>query len=585
MGSSSSCENSDSEESNDVSECSDKFKVKRTTNNSEDVDSMFNKLNSLRQNGTFTDFSVKVQGATIQCNKNILSAQCAYFETMFQSGMKEANVGELTLNDMNPKVVENIINYLYHQKIDIELEHIMDYLDVAEMFLMQDLKLKINDFMNTRVDEDNCVEWYHLSKTYNLRETLHRTKCVILDNFDQVALNPEFHTLTFDDITAIIPYRSNTEDITKLKACVTWILEDKPNRENQLKHLMDHVNMKKCPVEHLARLQEEFKEILESDKELQYKINVEKDIAAMESTNVMMIQREKNNMKIYKLDLCHNLFTEVHNWAGYFSHIQYYGEYSCVTPQGMFSIGYPQKHPDTAFSVCRSCTILDPWLEKVRKLPMFEDNEIFCVTHVEDDKYVFCGLPNEVLPYVLKSGSGESWQLDTYCILNLYKEKSPVMFSIKKLLYVLTTKKYAAGLKLRCFDTTIKEWIRRKPPPIKRLRGAKIVVAQDKAYIVGGEESLCLRYDHSEDQWEELARPPQGNKHGSAFYANGHIYLCGVLRNKTSEDLDNLEDTEEEYASEHVIEEYDIAANCWKRSALPAPPLKDQWCVPYNQYR
>ena len=580
MGSPSPFEDSDYEDSDDGT-----LKVTRTANSYKAMDSVFNKLNSLRQNGTFTDFTIKVQGAIIQCNKNILSAECAYFETMFQSGMKEATEGELTLNDMNSKVVGDIINYLYHQEIDIELELIMEYLDVAEMFLMQDLKLKIDEFMYERTKRDNCVEWYHIAKTYNLRKTLHTIKCLIMEYFDIVALNPEFHTFTIDDMTDIISYRcDNTKDITKLKVCVTWILEDKPNREKQLKHLIEYVNMRKCPLEHLTRLEETFKEVLDSNKELQDKINVGKCIAAMQSTNVMMIANErKNDTKIYKLDLYHNHLKEVDIWGGKTLN----GQYCCVTPKGMFSIGYPVRsiwsHP---YPHHRDCTFLDPWQGAVFPIPQFpkfrESVEVFCVTYVEDGTFVFCeGEEDEVVAFVLESGRDQTWERNVDCRLSLHEERSPVMWSIKKLLFVLTTKD-DTGMRLRCFDSTTKQWSSRTPPPIESMRGAKIVVAQDKAYIVGGEDSLCLRYDHSEAQWEELAKPPQENEHGSAFYANGRIYLCGVLRNETNEDMDDLEDTEE-YASEHVIEEYDIAANCWKRSALPAPPLKVQFCVPYKE--
>lgn len=68
-----------------------------------------------------------------------------YFQTMFQSSFKEAQVTEYLqiINvECTPEVLEIVLNYLYCEKTDIPIEHALDVLYVADMLFIEKLKTK-----------------------------------------------------------------------------------------------------------------------------------------------------------------------------------------------------------------------------------------------------------------------------------------------------------------------------------------------------------------------------------------------------------------------------------------------------------
>ena len=75
-----------------------------------------------------------------------------YFQTMFSSAFAEAqNTPHLNIIDLNcsPEVLEVILTYLYTEKSDIPLEHAIDVLFMADLLLIDKLKVKATLVIST----------------------------------------------------------------------------------------------------------------------------------------------------------------------------------------------------------------------------------------------------------------------------------------------------------------------------------------------------------------------------------------------------------------------------------------------------
>ena len=79
-------------------------------------DTILAKMHALLENNKMTDFKINVGDKTIDCHRMMLSAACPYFEALFSSDWKEAQQGEITMDTLNYKVLNSIIQHMYGKK-------------------------------------------------------------------------------------------------------------------------------------------------------------------------------------------------------------------------------------------------------------------------------------------------------------------------------------------------------------------------------------------------------------------------------------------------------------------------------------
>ena len=535
----------------------------------------FDEFEKYRQEDCFTDFTIHSHGAIIRCHKIILATESDYFATMLKSDMSESAEGVMICDSKKPNVVEGIVKYLYGQTVVIPRDEVDQYLDLAEMFLLKGLKEEISAYIGrTLVVSNELFEHKKLSKLYSL-DCHHEVNKLLMEKFEVLASTPGFKNLTFAellDISSAANFESNADERI-LRLWLTWIRKDKPNRGRKLKDCVERVNLRKCNLEDLRSVVEDFKDILESDQKLNDIVTSQKEIKEMESTNILMIcgqnLNQSLNLKLYSVDIYNKKSEEVKSCGKHAI-----GLFNRAVALKTVSPGFlsgKRTGSDSDENMC--CIVGRVAMFDFHDFPSFEPETLVGVTEVDTsvvvDVYVFlkCG-EHCVKGFVIEGGYLEP--LPAIYTSHYSSPNPPVFWAIGELVFVLiveddgTRRTRSRTLNLYSWDTNTDRKRRRNSPPITALLGAKLVVAQNHAYVVGGEDSLNLRYDPLNDHWQELAKP-QEMDHGSAFHANGSIYLCGV-----------------EQFGHSVMQEYSIATNQWKESELPVPPLKDHACVAYK---
>lgn len=88
--------------------------------------------------GKDTDVTIKVGTSSLYtAHKVILCAFSTYFNTLLNSGMKEASTSTIEVNDSTPKAVKAYLEFLYTQQIekieDAEAYSLQDLLDILEL--------------------------------------------------------------------------------------------------------------------------------------------------------------------------------------------------------------------------------------------------------------------------------------------------------------------------------------------------------------------------------------------------------------------------------------------------------------------
>ena len=104
-------------------------------------------------NGSSNDVKIILQDGEIMANKDIISARCEYFATMFSNNEVKFIEGETNSVDMSfcrKVVMEKIIAFLYIGDVelhDLSLAHLMELMHMSDMMLLEDLVADTEKFM------------------------------------------------------------------------------------------------------------------------------------------------------------------------------------------------------------------------------------------------------------------------------------------------------------------------------------------------------------------------------------------------------------------------------------------------------
>uniref|UniRef100_A0A914QQV1 BTB domain-containing protein n=1 Tax=Panagrolaimus davidi TaxID=227884 RepID=A0A914QQV1_9BILA len=105
-----------------------------------------------------TDFTIMVEGQTIQIHKLIVSAESTVFKRMFEGSFKEARENQVTIPDCKYEIVQAAVDYCYAQNISAILEDqskCIDLLCFANQYDFLTLKPKLENHLGQKICKEN----------------------------------------------------------------------------------------------------------------------------------------------------------------------------------------------------------------------------------------------------------------------------------------------------------------------------------------------------------------------------------------------------------------------------------------------
>ena len=134
------------------------------------------------------DFLIIVAEEKILVHGNLLEETCPYFQCMFECGIQEVEKQTLEVKNTKASVVRTVIAYLYGEDISISWEDVTDYIDIAEMWQLIELKDELEDYIVTSIDahRNQCayMRWVDIAEKYRMqkleRKILNLATCIKL---------------------------------------------------------------------------------------------------------------------------------------------------------------------------------------------------------------------------------------------------------------------------------------------------------------------------------------------------------------------------------------------------------------------
>jgi hypothetical protein len=120
--------------------------------------------------GELADVTLIFNGVHFKCHKFQLATSSEYFRMMFSSGFRESSAEEIEIKTVEAPTAKTVIKYLYGAPLKIDEENAPELLAAADLFLLHDAKLEIEEFLCDKVCVGNCFELINVAKVYHLEK-------------------------------------------------------------------------------------------------------------------------------------------------------------------------------------------------------------------------------------------------------------------------------------------------------------------------------------------------------------------------------------------------------------------------------
>ncbi|XP_026170549.1 kelch-like protein 11 [Mastacembelus armatus] len=226
--------------------------------------------NQQRKAGLFCDLTLvfssrglsgeRVQ--TVSAHRSVLSAASHYFTLLLGGQFSESLSGRVELkqwsseNGPNPDTVESVIEFMYTGEIRVTTANVHEVLELADRFLLVQLKNFCGEFLVNKLSFSNCVAVHSLAHMYTLDQLALEAAEMIRRNFHKIINNEEFYMLPFH---LLRDWMSDSEIIVDseqelFEAILKWVHKNTEEREMHFEKLFRLLRLPQIAPIYLTRV-------------------------------------------------------------------------------------------------------------------------------------------------------------------------------------------------------------------------------------------------------------------------------------------------------------------------------------------
>lgn len=187
----------------------------------------------------------------ISAHRSVLAASSPYFRRMFSNFFEESSLNEILLKEITGEALNNIVNYCYTGKIDVNVDNFEDMVKAVNYLQITHLENIISKKLADSLNIVNCVEIHHFAEAYNLSIILPTTKKFILEHFPEVSYRPNFRLLTKRQMVSFLESDdlSITSEAEVFNALMRWINSNPVEREELISELLPLIRLDRLSIE------------------------------------------------------------------------------------------------------------------------------------------------------------------------------------------------------------------------------------------------------------------------------------------------------------------------------------------------
>ena len=114
-------------------------------------------MHTMHQRRDLCDVVLQVQGKKIPAHRLVLAACSPYFHAMFTSELRECYEEVVTMKDMDPIAMEEIVNFAYTAKLNVNTDNVQAIMKAACVLQIEPVVNISCDFLKTQLHPSNCL--------------------------------------------------------------------------------------------------------------------------------------------------------------------------------------------------------------------------------------------------------------------------------------------------------------------------------------------------------------------------------------------------------------------------------------------
>ncbi|XP_056145442.1 kelch-like protein 41a isoform X2 [Lampris incognitus] len=475
-------------------------------------------LRELLNENKFIDCVLKVGDRSFPCHRLILAACSPYFcELYFSEDGKELDKKEeVVLENLDPAIVEMIVNYMYSAEIDINDDNVQDIFAVANRFQIPSIFTVCVNYLQKRLSPKNCLAIFRLGLMLNCPRLAVAAREYIADRFENMVKDDEFLELGSHELFAIIGADSlNVEkEEVVFEALMKWIKKDKENRIKTLNEAFECIRFRLLPEKY-------FKEKVEKDDIIKCNPELLKKIKVIKEASAGKLPEKKKGQEGEEEE------EEDSKLPGYLNDNRRHGMYArdmLLMINDSAAVAY-----DSDENECFLAAIAE-------QVPR---NHVSLVSK-KNNVYVLGGL------FVDEEDKESPLQCYLYQLDSLASEwvalppmPSPrclfAMGEFDNLIFAVAGKDLQSNEShdsVMCYDTDKMKWTDTKKLPLK-IHGHSVVSENGLVYCIGGKTddnkatNKMFAYNHKKSEWKEVASMKAPRAMFGAVIHQGKIVVVG----------------------------------------------------------
>ena len=191
------------------------------------------------------DVVLRIGDEHIPSHRAVLAACSPYFYAMFTGDLVESRQKFVTMKDIDPVVVQALVEFAYTGKVEITVDNVQSLLATACLVQFHEVKDLCCQFLETQLDPSNCLGIRKFTEAHGCTNFLDVVDNFVLENFREVMKSEEYALLPCELLAKVV----SSDDLNVAaeeevyEAVMSWTKHDINNRINKLPGLMRFVRM------------------------------------------------------------------------------------------------------------------------------------------------------------------------------------------------------------------------------------------------------------------------------------------------------------------------------------------------------
>ncbi|KAG8142175.1 hypothetical protein E2320_006128 [Naja naja] len=233
-----------------------------------DHPSYFSGLKQLHEEELLCDTTIVAKGERFPCHRILLAAINPYFRAMFSNSFRESQDGEVLLQDMDPSIIQTVVQYYYTEEIELTPEIAEDLYEAASRLQILPLLESCSSYLLEHLCPENCLSIYQLGYSHNDPALFQEAKSLVHAHFKRLSQEaPTFLDLNPSTLESILASDNLlvSSELLVYRAAWRWVQAQSALRLPFLARLLAQVRFPLLTPEELRQVQTE---LLQRPKEL-----------------------------------------------------------------------------------------------------------------------------------------------------------------------------------------------------------------------------------------------------------------------------------------------------------------------------